>query len=42
MFVHAPSLLVYVDGRASGPALPGYRDSTEYERVLEALSGREQ
>jgi hypothetical protein len=34
--VHAPSLLLYVDGRPAGPAVPGYRDAAGYERILRA------
>ena len=44
LLVHAPSLLVYVDGRATGPAVPGYRDAAGYERVMReqlALTGRD-
>ena len=43
MLVHAPSLLLYVEGRAAGPAVPGYRDAAGYERVIReqrALQGR--
>lgn len=32
--VHAPSLLLFIDGRAAGPAIPGYRDAEGYEGAL--------
>ena len=33
--VHAPSLLVYADGRVLGLAVPGYRDGAGYRAVIE-------
>lgn len=34
MLVHAPSLMLFIDGRAAGPAIPGYRDADGYEKAL--------
>jgi hypothetical protein len=44
LLIHAPSLLLYVDGRPAGLAVPGYRDAAGYERVIReqlATTGRD-
>ena len=44
LLIHAPSMLLYVDGRPAGPAVPGYRDAAGYGRVIReqlASTGRD-
>lgn len=40
VLVHAPTVQLFVDGRAAGPAIPGYRNAAEYEYLWRRQLGQ--